>query len=132
MPLLGFKKQFATMVELGLKVQTTAVPGTAEAIIKRQTIRAKRKDGRNPHVGDTLYLYTGLRTKACRKLGEAVCVIVEEIVISKYGPIVAGNYLSVDDASDLAFEDGFKCYGDMLDFFEKEHGLPFWGLLIKW
>ena len=58
MPLLGFKKQFAPLVEEGQK---------------RQTIRAKRRDGRNPHAGETLFLYTGLRTKSCRKLGISGC-----------------------------------------------------------
>ena len=57
MPLLGFQEQFASLAEFGEK---------------RQTIRACRKDGRDPKVGGTLHLYTGLRTEQCRKLGEAV------------------------------------------------------------
>ena len=51
MPALNFKKQFAEKVETGEK---------------RQTVRAKRK--RAFVVGDKLYLYTGMRTKYCRKL----------------------------------------------------------------
>lgn len=118
MPLLGFKKQFAPLVESGAK---------------RQTIRAKRRDGRNPHPGDTLYLYTGLRTKQCRKLGAAKCTSVQEVVITRHGPILAGRHLGCDEASELAAKDGFSCYGDMADFFfDKEHDLPFWGLLIEW
>ena len=66
MPALNFKKQFADKVERGEK---------------RQTIRALRADGRNPQPGQTLFLYTGMRTKSCRKLGEAVCSSVEQIDI---------------------------------------------------
>lgn len=35
---------------------------------KRQTIRANRKDGRDPKQGQPLMLYTGMRTKSCVKL----------------------------------------------------------------
>lgn len=44
---------------------------------KRQTIRKDGKKWKNVKVGDKLTLYTGLRTKDCRKLGEAE---VESIV----------------------------------------------------
>jgi len=58
-PLLGFAKQFAPEVEAGRKLMT---------------IRLRRK--RPFRVGDRLYLYGGLRTKQCRKLGEATCAVV--------------------------------------------------------
>ena len=57
MPALNFKNQFATYVELGFRD-----PDHPRA--KRQTIRAKRKDGRDPRQGETLYLYTGKRRHA--------------------------------------------------------------------
>ena len=38
---------------------------------KRQTIRKAGKKWDKVKVGDKLTLYTGLRTKECRKLGEA-------------------------------------------------------------
>ena len=125
MPLLGFKKHFAPMVENGIK----AHPDPAVKI-KRQSIRAKRKDGRNPHPGDRLYLYTALRTKSCRKLGIVTCQSVEEIIIESHGINVAGEWLWDKEA--LARADGFDSFEQLLAFFEKEHGLPFWGLLIKW
>lgn len=59
MPALNFKKEFAPKVESGEK---------------RMSIRPIGK--RRYRVGDMLFLYTGLRTKACRKLGEAVCAEV--------------------------------------------------------
>jgi len=39
---------------------------------KRQTIRAKGK--RVYKVGDTLHLFTGMRTKSCERLGRAKCM----------------------------------------------------------
>lgn len=119
MPLLGFKKKFAPLVENGAK---------------HQTIRAKRRSGRNPQVGDRLYLYTGLRTKQARKLGEVICKSVEEITIDYLGINVAGEWLSISERDAIAQADGFTCFQDMKEFFDKEHGLKdgFSGLLIKW
>ena len=92
MPLLGFKQQFAPMVE---------------ARKKRQTIRAKREDGRNPKPGDTLYLYTGLRTKSCRKLGETVCRSVQEIVVDVKGINLSGDWLNDTAMMHVVRADGF-------------------------
>jgi len=120
MPLLGFKKQFAPLVE---------------SRKKRQTIRAKRRDGKNPRVDDRLYLYTGLRTKSCRKLGEETCVSVQEITIDYLGINVSGLWLTASERDALAQADGFTSFQDMKKFFEKEHGglkEGFSGLLIKW
>jgi hypothetical protein len=52
MPAYNFQKQFAPAVERGEKLCT---------------IRRKA-----PKVGDKAYLYTGMRTKACRPLGVGV------------------------------------------------------------
>ncbi len=64
MPAINFKAQFASDVELG---------------IKRQSIRPRGK--RVYKVGDKLTLYTGQRTKACRKLGTAIISEVFDIDI---------------------------------------------------
>lgn len=117
MPLIGFKKRFSAAVKSGEK---------------RQTIRAKRADGRNPHPGDRLHLYTGLRTKSCVKLGEAICTSVEEISIDMHGINLSGRWLLVAERQEMARADGFDCFQCMLDFFEREHGFPFDGLLIRW
>ncbi len=117
MPQFNFKKQFAPAVESGKK---------------RQTIRAKRKDGRNPHVGDKLYLFVGLRTKGCRRLGEAICLIVHQITIDQEGINIDGRWLNPWEKLQVANADGFKTFHDMKCFFNKEHGLPFEGLLYKW
>ena len=118
MPALNFKKQFAGLVESGEK---------------RQTIRALRKDGRNPRPGQTLYLYTGMRTAFCRKLGEAQCLSVRQIAITESKCIEFDTRPATSEEEEkIIRDDGFKCWHDFYDFFEKTHGLPFYGLLISW
>lgn len=117
MPALNFQKQFADKVESGEK---------------RQTIRAMRK--RPFKTGDKLYLYYGMRTKSCRKLGEAVCNSVEDVKICKNGVIYingVGKWFSAS-YDKIAREDGFKDWNEMFNWFKKTHGLPFHGQLIKW
>lgn len=118
MPALNFQARFAPLVESGEK---------------RQTIRAMRKDGRDPKPGDTLYLYTGMRTKACWKFGEARCKSVERIQIRVANIAVGDRPGSTGSQCDaVAVADGFADFGEMLAWFEKTHGLPFEGLLIRW
>ena len=117
MPALSFKKQFAEAVELG---------------IKRQTIRAARKDCRNPRPGQTLYLYTGMRTKYCRKLGEAICISSEQIYIDEQFDISLTRELAETEENNIIVMDGFTERHKFFEFFQKVHGLPFNGFLIKW
>lgn len=117
MPALNFKKQFAPLIESGEK---------------RCTIRTLRKDGRKPKVGDILYLYIGMRTKNCRKLKEAVCISSNPIIIDIDHLEIDGIELHSFSKMKIAFKDGFDTYDDFIAFFQKHHGLPFHGYLIKW
>jgi len=126
MPLLNYKKEFAPRVELGLKS-----PDHPEA--KLQTIRARRKDGRNPKAGQTLYHYTALRTKYSRKLGESECKSSETIAIETMVDVWVGiDSLAFHEIEELGIKDGFESGYEFLEFFRKTHGLPFYGFLIKW
>jgi len=121
MPLFNFQKQFAPAVESGEK---------------RQTIRAKRKI--RPQVGQTAFLYTGTRTKACRKLGEAEIVEVCPVLIGGNGCLinydVRGEYPINEqwELDQFAAADGFENWESMRDWFKEKYGLPFEGDLIKW
>lgn len=133
MPLLNFKKQFADKVLKGEKCQT---------------IRAYRKDGRDPKQGDTLYLYTGCRTKNCEKLKEVECKSVQKInfinfmndkgvciIVVDRLPVTNvkdRKVLEIDEIDEMAKKDGFKNAIEFVKFFNDNHGLPFEGLLIKW
>ncbi len=122
MPAINFKPQFADLVESGRK---------------RQTIRAMRK--RPFEVGDRLIFFVGLRTKASRKLGEAICTKVESIeikmIVDEYVEFwVDGYRLSRGLVEDLAIADGF---GDNLIpgaslFLYFRDRLPFVGQVVHW
>lgn len=89
---LNFKAEFADDVEL---------------CRKRRSIRAPRKDGRNPKAGDVLQLYTGMRQKICRKLGNAVCLRVRPVEIDHMGVKLDGKRLIAGDAP--AYQGGQRC-----------------------
>lgn len=117
MPQLGFKDRFGDDVESGAK---------------ETSIRLPRADRRDPKVGDVLYLFVGLRTKNCRRLGTAECIAVHNIVLGRGGARLAGLWLNQGGKRMLAVLDGFGTFAELLDCFEEMHGLPFRGLLIHW
>lgn len=128
---MNFQAQFADDVEAGRKTGS---------------IRAPRKDGRDPRPGDLLQLYTGMRTKTCRLLGEVICLRVRPVSIDYVCIILDGKELYGGDGpayiggpdpeqydNDFARADGFRGFGHMVDWFVATHGpLPFKGLLIQW
>jgi hypothetical protein len=139
MPALNFKKEFVEKIRSGEK---------------RQTIRALRKDGRDPKKGDILYLYTGMRTKSCQRIdldfeyegvvidslypimGAIRCKSSEPILICGIGNIYVGkpfvDHLKASESHAIAIADGFNNIDDFNNFFRKNYGLPFEGRLIKW
>lgn len=130
MPALNFKAEFADDVEDKRK---------------QRSIRKRRKDGRDPKAGDWLHLYTGMRQKDCRKLGNAVVTRVRPVEIDHMGvtldgrklycgnaPAFEGGVAPEDYDSDFARADGFRDFQEMRQWFEDQHGLPFAGLLIEW
>ena len=104
MPAINFS-MFADKVEAGLKTQT---------------IRPERK--RPIKVGDRLFLFEGLRTKTCRRLGTGICSEVTDLRISWTAQIFDG----------FARDDGFRNSAELVEWFEQKYGLPFCGVLIKW
>lgn len=126
MPALNFKAQFADDVAHGIKCQT---------------VRAPRKDGR-PHckVGDTIKLYTGMRTKACRLLGQARVTSISTIWMDGVSMKLDGQHVPscIHDRdgpmtdNEFAQADGFAGFTEMADWFRDVHGLPFEGVVIRW
>lgn len=115
MPAFNFQSQFAYDVERG---------------IKHQTIRAKRKY--RPRPGQTAYCFTGMRTSACRRLGQWPIVAVRDIWIQNEGVLVSGGALPTDSLDEFARLDGFRWWTMMLMFFKVNQGLPFNGDIILW
>ncbi len=127
MAALGFKAQFAPDVEAGRKLQS---------------IRAVRRDDRQPaKLGGPLTLYSGLRTRSCRKLRETICLSIERIFISVADKAVYRSrdiggvwhhrheLLSPAETAALIAADGFAQSEDFWRFFDRGDG-RYW--LIKW
>ena len=137
MPLVPFKDRFVPAVENGLaelEGRPLPHPGVRP---KRQTIRAERRDGRDPQAGQTLYLYEKARTPAMRKLGEATCLKTMPIRIGKNATgrtvvLVGGGWPNRRNATLLARRDGFETDLELIAFIEEVHGLPFRGYAVRW
>lgn len=119
-----FKPRFAELVRSGSK---------------RQTIRPTPK--RMPKAGDIVDCrqWSGLpyRSKQIR-LGEFPVSEVGTVFLTERafelhlnGRIFIGSK-DTNMARDFAQADGFDWFGDMLEWFIENHGLPFGGILIKW
>jgi hypothetical protein len=120
--LLNFKAQFVPAVENGTKPHT---------------IRALRRDGHDPLPGDMLHLYYGLRTKGVRLLRREACEYAHELMIQPsagnvHHVFLGGRPMEQAMIEQLAQFDGFTNADEFVRFFEKNHGLPFTGLLIGW
>jgi hypothetical protein len=126
MPALSYHAQFAQAVEAGQKLQT---------------IRAMRKVP--VKAGDTLYHYTGMRTKACRKLGVSFCQSANQIdiftgrfcaVFLQMSPGGGQHRLTNYEITALAKADGFSSRVDFLKWFGKDCAdlHHFSGQLITW
>lgn len=42
------------------------------------------------------------------------------------------RYLDTEERARLSRADGFACTTEMIDWFKKNHGLPFHGHMIRW
>ncbi len=133
MPSLNFKKEFVpgirALLDTNFRKRTGIKP-------KSTTIRKKRK---NPvKKGDRLFLYFGLKTKYCQKLGEIICVKAEDIrmvvVPSTDGYdlsiIIDGVEMSAAEINAFAKKDGFASVKDLIRWFKKAYGFPFEGQII--
>lgn len=106
---------------------------------KRQTIRSASDKWANVKAGDRLTLYTGLRTKECRKLGEAVVESITPITLQSAAGWVEANTqlgvfrLSSIDLQNLARRDGFENTRDFFAFFNRKYdGDAFEFYVIRW
>lgn len=127
MPAYNFQARFAPAVLSGAKLCT----------IRR----------REAKVGSIAYLFTGMRTNACKRLnqGEIVSCEAFELCRSADGtPRVALNWLIMGQtcADALAIADGFDDVRSMLGWFQSTYGerrcstdgsyLVFEGFLVTW
>jgi hypothetical protein len=95
----GFKKYFAPQIE---------------ELTKTHTIRGHRR--RHAHVGEPVQLFTGMRTRHCRKImADPICIAVLPIIIMSSDLLdtgiayieVNGQPLHRDEIEAFAVSDGF-------------------------
>jgi len=112
----NFTKQFANLVEDGIKRQTV------------RKVRAKRPT----HAGDTLQLYTGMMHKGCRKLREAKCLAVDSFV-AEDGKLFVGDVgLRYSRARAFAIRDGFASLWDFFKFYDAYNSKGRPAVVIRW
>jgi hypothetical protein len=133
----NFQERFAPLVASGEKRQTIRAP------------RSGRWGSRHAKPGDPLQLYTGMRTKGCRKLvtPDPVCILVVPLLIEGHAISVIGRCEMLNPTEEglsahiparrgandeLARADGFANFCELRDWFAAMHGLPFGGVLIRW
>jgi hypothetical protein len=130
MPSLSFQQQFVpgiyAMLSKDYASRTKVKPKTT-------TIRAMRK--RPFKKGDRLFLFSGLRTKQCKRLGEAICKKIEMIGIEEAASglfivTVNGEMITEEEINCLARHDGFKTGAEMIKWFCKHHRFPYSGQII--
>lgn len=117
MPALNFERRFVEAILSGRKTSTLRLP-------RKRPIK----------VGDRLYLYTGMRTKYCRKVMETTTMRVTPITMS----LSPSRFEFVADAKridleSLAASEGFDSPADMERwfrryYFQAEHQM----LRIQW
>ena len=123
--LLNFKRQFAEDVESGRK------PTTFRLFSRR----------RPPRIGETLHLYTGARTKQCRRLGRGQCIALTRLLIDMqasqvlaFGEPYGNRLLRDDEVLALASGDGFSSPAAFFAFFRQTYRprTAVLGWLVRW
>lgn len=90
---------------------------------KCQTIRRPRR--RHARPGETLQLYSGMRTRQCRLIGTATCCNVSEVTIDIADDTIRAISVAgavVEQLEAFAVADGFRDLADMAGFWMASHG----------
>ncbi|MEO8121681.1 MAG: hypothetical protein ABI606_20450 [Rhodoferax sp.] len=106
MPAYNFQNRFAPLVRSGSK---------------KTTIR-----GREARIGSTAYLFTGMRTKACQRLGQSEIINCTPIKLGWRDngcPRVQfrSQQLNTEQIAELAQGEGFSSAREMVSWFEKTY-----------
>lgn len=117
----NFSKQFVDRIRDGSKTHTI------------------RKNGKRRHArpGERLQLYTGMRTRGCKKiLDDPLCIRVATVRIEVGTVTIASIEVDdepVDDLAAFARDDGFAALAEMWMFWLVFHGMgTFEGSMIFW
>jgi uncharacterized protein YqfB (UPF0267 family) len=102
----SFKSRFAAPILAGTKAQT---------------IRADRK--RHARPGEMVQLFTGMRTRQCRRLGEARCL---EVVPIRQAFAIQGQTELIRLGDRFIRSEGFDAFAQQDGFADMAHMAKFW------
>lgn len=110
----NFSPEFAADVEAGRKTQTI-----------RRSARAR--------AGQGVQLYTGQRTKECRRLGEGICIDSTYVGLTAAGITLGDVSRFPRDYDEFARADGFADYAAMWKWFSERYETnSFTGYITRW
>lgn len=96
---------------------------------KCSTIRSQKRC----KVGQSMHLFTGQRTKACQRLLTTKCIGGGAITIDQHSwAITCSEGTLRPTGKTLHGQEGFPNLQAMIDFFDKQYGLPYTGYIHVW
>lgn len=143
MPAYSFKAQFAEPILAGTKGGTIRAPHKAPRPDAGQARRARHAaNGGHAYAGELLHLYTGMRTKQCRRIAQHRCMAAEPITL-RFGEglgavLLPDKHLVLTMPPELdafAVFDGFADWATLEGFWRSTHGADvanFEGWHIRW
>jgi hypothetical protein len=119
MKCIMFKSQFADLVRSGTKLQTIR-PRRRRAVVEGEFASLRKWEG---------LPYRSQQTE----LRQAKIVEVREVLVEEQALTIAGaRHTDLVVLHREALLDGFQSWQEMVEWFQRVHGLPFYGVLIKW
>jgi hypothetical protein len=133
MPAWSFRSRFRAALSNGLSQAAGDPPAYPGIRPKRQTIRAERRDGRDPEPGVEMRIWLDMRTPGRVFLGETPPISRVTLRIADWDHVeVDGRLLNRAWQVRLARADGFEHDVEFLEFLEADHGFPFVGFRFRW
>ena len=119
-----FKPRFAELIRSGAKRQT--IRPTPKRLPKAGDIIDCREWTGKPYRSPQLHIVDGY-------IFSVMCIsITAEGVVTETFESFTQMMKPLGMRDELAKADGFESFDEMRDWFQREHGLPFGGILIKW
>jgi hypothetical protein len=134
-PAWSFRSEFHAPLANGLAQANGDPPPFPGIRPKRQTIRAIRRDGRDPLPGVEMGVWLDMRTPHRIYLGPTPPLRTRAAIrIPHPGDVqVEGlGTLAAGDVTKLARRDGFRDAAGLFEFIRKAHGFPFAGYRFRW
>lgn len=110
------------------------MPCFASDVERGRKINTMRRGKQRCKVGQEIQLYTGQRTRKCRKLGRGICikavkarVFENEVYLEKYGVLFA-----IGHKNKFARSEGFKTWKDLIAFFTPNPRKEWKGFYYRW